>query len=177
MPTPIPRTRGGTGVNYFLWSGRGSSRMNLTQSVTMMRLDNEVTWLSLSMEVENAGDTTVSFDQVSWTVRRVLPRGENELIARNMKDRLSILIENEPNVDWPIVGGRVYPAPVTLKPGEKQLLNMDMEVVGSLQTLRSYAFVPDSKSGEHGWSTVLFTEAPQEINKITTTAAAHGDKP
>lgn len=137
---------------WFFWQGETSPKAKISHMVTHRQINENLTWVHVSITITNAGKTTLDLASGVIRIQKILPLDPkiSERIERNENP----IPQDSLIVAWPRIGDS-YEPPLNIKiePGESDMLKSEFIIPSYVKTVKIYSYFEKQKDSPTGWST------------------------
>ena len=128
-----------------------SPKANISHMVTHRQINENLTWVHVSITITNAGKTTLDLASGVIRIQKILPLDPKikERIDRNENP----IPKDSMIVAWPRIGDSYKPPlKIKIKPGESDILKSEFIIPSYVKTVKIYSFFTNEKESKTGWS-------------------------
>jgi len=133
---------------WFFFQAEALPRVGISHSVNYYKINDDWTWVYVSITLENLGKRPVNFSSEKVWLQKVLP------IDKSIKDRIEqnvSLISEKGRLGWPLIGEPYQKEiDIDIYPGESDTLNYEFVIPSYIKTIRLYSFYQRQGSNK-GW--------------------------
>ena len=138
------------GIWFFL-QGETSPKANISHMVTNRQINENLTWVHVSIKISNAGKTTLDLTSGIIRIQKILPLDPkiSEIIERNENP----IPQGSLIVAWPRIGDSYEPSlNIKIEPGESDILKCEFIIPSYVKAVKIYSYFEKQKDSQTGWS-------------------------
>ena len=141
---------------WWFWAQAESSRKaNITPSITHKKIDNELTWILISVEIVNVGKRPIKLRNGDIRLKMIYP--VNISINDRIKDGLPSLVNKDTHtVPWPILEENPVKISADVYPGETHTIYYESVIPAFLESLELYIYF--AEKNDWTWESVIAGE-------------------
>ena len=153
----------------FLENRQQAPHLNISHAVVSKHLSNSVVWVHLTVSLENPGDNLVSLRKGDIRLQQILPLHAS--LLGPLAAGGDLVEKPEDLISWPPLCRYLPKLDIDIEPKEKDTLEYDFLVPGSLRTIRLYSYFENemysSRTREVGWhfSTIYEIQEAKELEE------------
>jgi len=135
---------------WFFWRGEPSTKVNFTHVVAHRQINEQWTWLHVSIIISNVGKRTLDLKSGIIRVQKILPLDPK--ISERIKRNETPIDEKAMIVLWPRIGKPYKPKiDIKIESGESDRVNCEFIIPSYVQTIKIYSFFKKSEDSTIGW--------------------------
>lgn len=135
---------------WFIVERQATRKAGIEHETTHHRLTNDLTWVHLSITMENVGRRKLDITSGVIRVQQILPIHDE--LQRSI-DAGSNLIEDEKySVAWPVIREYSPQLKVSIEPGETHIKSFEFIIKSDIKVIRIYSFFSETDNGDLGWT-------------------------
>jgi hypothetical protein len=145
------------GLWWFMRRGEKISRANISHKINFIKLDNKITYVGVSVIIDNVGRVAIC-PTVEQTNGSVVTIEELSPYLKNNQESQ----KNSPEYKLVFLGGRTFPANLSIEAGESQTIMFDFIIQNSTKSIKVYSYIvngqSDEKDNSMGWNNTTVHE-------------------
>jgi hypothetical protein len=128
--------------------------LKIDQTVTSKALLQGVSWIHLTVNIENTGKSLVSLHSAEVRVQQILPLDPS--IQKPLTHGQDLVPQGQRQVLWPLLQRSLTTLDMQLEPGEPDKVEFDFVLPDAIKTVRVYSYFENADESTNkrqiGWS-------------------------
>jgi len=128
--------------------------LNIRHSVTSKMVLPNITWIHLTVNIENTGDSLASLHSADVRLQQILPLDPS--FQKRLADGQELVPHDERQVPWPLLRRSLTRLDLEIEPKESTSIEFDFVFPDTVKTVRVYSYFENAKESSRkrhiGWS-------------------------
>ena len=146
---------------WFIWQGGFSPKLKARHQVSHRQLDDNWTWVHLSLAAENVGRVPIGLEKVRITLQKVLPleKATEEALGQGVLPAS----KDGKLFEWPALDdAHELELQEKLAPGQVKMVVKEFIISSNVEAIRIYTNIESQKGPTLGWETVTIYDLEKQ---------------